>query len=191
MITDKEIKGFWKFYIWFLIRWNAVSLFAVCTVIVPPILLIWGIYWPLVFLLFFPGALILKYQFGVKGIWVLNDTKDGDFGDPAILKKYGHQNKSKVFKFIWWFSRNHSWNFNRKFKPDWKAGEYVEMMIIEQDLPDGADDFTWCEQEGIHGVNYVAYRVYAGGKVMCRYSRADKNGERQYGAGGNEYVFRI
>ncbi len=171
MITDKEIQGYWNRYDLFIILWNLVSFFGV--ILIFPI----------------PISYLLKYKFGVKGLWLLNDTKDGDFGDPEELKKAGRKEGRTIGNFIWWWKRNHSWNFNRKFTPEWNGGDVKDFRIIMQILPTGSDKFTWCSKDGVHGINYIAYRV--NGKVEVRYSRAGENHEKQLGSGGNEYRFKI
>lgn len=133
-----------------------------------------------------PFALILKYQFGVKDIWLLNDTKDGDFGNDPNWK---HYDKPKWVRFFLWFFRNHSWNFIRNFNPEWNAGEAFEYKIIKNTT--GKDvKWVWCTRLGTHGTHYIAYRVFEGGKVYCRYSTANHRKERHYGCGGERYKIK-
>ncbi len=167
-ITDKEIETYWNRYDWFIIRWNLVSFFG----------------FP-----FLPFAYILKYKFNVKGLWLLNDTVDGDFGSAKELKKAGRKVERTLSNFIWWWFRNHSRNFVEKFKPEWNGGEVDEFRILVHDIPLGAHRFEWCSKDGFHGKNYIAYRV--NGKVECRFSEADNKMQRQMGSGGNEYRFRF
>ncbi len=141
---------------------------------------------------FLPIALILKYKFGVKGIWLLNDTKDGDFGDPKELEKSGHTNKPKWFKFIWWWKENHSWNFILLFNPPWYGGEVEKFLTIKNTL-ESTDRFDWANKdEKNYGVNHCYYGI--DGLVYGRFSYASPTGlikELQLGAAGNRYKLRL
>ncbi len=168
VITDKEIQAYWNWYDWFIIRWNCVSFFG----------------FPLL-----PFAYALKYWFGLKGLWLLNGTVDGDFGNSFELWEAGRKEGRTFGNFWWWWKRNHSWNFNRKFKPEWRDGEVQEFRILLHDMPLGAHRFEWCTKAGFHGKNYIAYRIK--GKVECRYSAANDKFEKSMGSGGNEYRLRM
>jgi hypothetical protein len=176
MITDKEIQAYWNWYDWYIIRWNLVSFFG----------------FPLL-----PFAYILKYKFNVKGLWLLNDTVDGDFGSAKELKKAGRTVGRTLSNFIWWWLRNHSRNFVEKFKPEWSDGEVEDFRVIKSTVFKAGTEieqlkkirFVWCTKDGIHGLHYIAYRV--NGKVECRYSAANDKFEKSMGSGGNEYRLRI
>lgn len=171
MITDKEIATYWRNYDLFIIRWFCVSFFG----------------FPLL-----PLAYIGKYYLGGKNIWLLNDTKDGDFGDPAELRKAG-RNPGRTFgNFMWWWFRNHSWNYNRKFIPNWNGGQAEDFRIIRTSLTNEQIErnrWAWCYQNGWHGYHYIAARI--NGKIECRFSEANDKMQRQMGSGGNEYRFRF
>jgi hypothetical protein len=166
-ITDKEIKAYWRNYDLFIILWNLVSFFG----------------FP-----FIPLAYILKYWFGIKGLWLLNDTKDGDFGDPKELKKADRKIGKTWGNFWWWWFRNHSFNFNRKYIPNWNAGKAEDFRVIKSNISKH-NRWTWCSQNGVHGYHYIAARI--NGKVECRFSEASPEFQRQMGSGGNEYRFRF
>lgn len=171
MISEKEIQAFWNRWDIIMISWFLVSLFG----------------FPLL-----PFAYILKYKFGVKGLWLLNDTVDGDFGDPDVLKEYGRSNKSKLSNFIWWWFRNHSWNYISKFNPEWEGGKTKDFLIIKTTLTREQilnNPFQWCTKKGVHGLHYIAYRI--NGKVYCRYSEANAKRERIFGAGGDRFKLKI
>ena len=183
-----------------MIKWNLVSTFYVLSVVslIASILLLvfgygWGI-WLLVYGLVVPANFLLKYGMGTKGLWFFNDTVDGDFGDPKILKEYGHENKSKLFRFVWWWFRNHSWNFISEYNPPWNRGLAEDFRIIESTLiPLDATDhelrWTWCERKGVHGVHKIAARI--NGEVVCRYSEADAKKEKLFGAGGDRFKLKV
>jgi hypothetical protein len=135
-----------------------------------------------------PFALILKYLFKVKDIWLLNDTKDGDFGNDPNWKHYG---KPKIITFFLWFLRNHSWNFYRKFLPDFRrGGEIFEYRVITN-TTSNKTILMWCRRGIWLGKNYTLFRVFEKGKVFFRWSWANKDREAWFGAGGSEYKFRI
>ena len=171
MITDKGVQGYWNRYDWFIILWNLISFFGL----------------PLV-----PLAYILKYKFGVKGLWLLNDTEDGDFGSKKELEEAGRKGGKTWGNFWWWWFRNHSWNFNRKFIPQWNGGKATFFKIISSTLTKEQieeDRWTWCSKNGIHGHHYVPAII--NGKLECRFSEANDTMQRQMGSGGNEYRFRF
>jgi len=176
VITDREIKDYWSRYDWFIIKWTLVSFFG----------------FPLL-----PIAYILKYWFKVKGLWLLNDTVDGDFGSKKELKAAGRKECRTLGNFWWWWFRNHSWNFNRKFIPEWNDGECEEFRIIKSNIfkpGTNIEDqkkirWAWCSKNGIHGHHYIAARI--NGKIECRFSEANDKMQRQMGSGGNEYRFRF
>ena len=171
MITKKDLKKYWADYDLFILKWNLVSFFG---------------------FIFIPFALILKYIFKIKGIWLLNDTEDGDFGSYNELKKAGRLDKSKWSNFWWWWFRNHSWNFNRKFIPEWNGGKAESFKVISTSLTREQieeDRWTWCSKNDIHGHHYVAAII--NGKLECRFSEANDKMQRQMGSGGNEYRFRF
>ena len=178
MITDKEIESYWAKYDWFILKWNLVSFFG----------------FP-----FLPFAFILKYWFNVKGLLLLNDTPDGDFGNfkwkLKVLRKYKFIKvrwiRKLILAILWWF-RNHSWNYTRKYLPNWKDGAASFFMIISTSLTKEQIEknrWTWCSINGIHGHHYVAAII--NGKLECRFSEADNKMQRQMGSGGNEYRFRF
>lgn len=144
-----------------------------------------------------PLAILGKYVFGIKEIWLLNDTKDGDFGDfkwkLKTLRKYKRV-KAKWLKniilFILWFFRNHSWNFYRKFIPDHNAGEVHE---YEKRINTTGNNVVlqWCTRAGTHGKDYTLFRVFPDGKLFFRWSKANAKKERWFGAGGSEYKMRM
>ncbi len=171
MITEKDIQDYWASYEWFILKWNMVSFFG---------------------FLFIPLAYVLKYWFGVKGLWLLNDTEDGDFGSYNELKNAGRLDKSKWANFWWWWFRNHSWNYNRKYIPNWDNGTAEFFIIISTSLTKEQIEknrWTWCSMNGTHGHHYVAAIIK--GKIECRFSEADHKMQRQMGSGGNEYRFRF
>jgi len=171
MITDREIQRYWNQYDWFVIKWNCVSFFG----------------FPLL-----PFAYILKYKFNVKGLWLLNDTVDGDFGSENELEKAGRTADKTLGNFLWWWFRNHSTNYNRKFIPEWNGGKAEEFRIISLSLTREQilkNRWTWCSKNGIHGHHYIAARI--NGEIECRFSEATDKMQRQMGSGGNEYRFRF
>jgi len=171
MITDKEIQTYWNRYDWFIIKWDYISFFG----------------FPLL-----PFAYILKYWFNAKGLWLLNDTIDGDFGSKNELKKAGRKEGKTLGNFLWWWFRNHSTNYNRKFIPEWDGGNAEEFTIISTSLTKDQilkNRWTWCSKNGMHGHHYIAARI--NGKIECRFSEATDKMQRQMGSGGNEYRFRF
>lgn len=134
-----------------------------------------------------PFAVLLKYGLKVKGLWLLNDTPDGDFAGGQDWWK--HYNKPKWIRFILWWFRNHSWNYLMHFKPDWRGGETAEFVTIE-DTTSTDKRWIWCSRAGIHGKNYIAYRVYEDGRLFARYSKASYDREIQAGCGGNRYKLK-
>jgi len=137
-------------------------------------------------------AYILKYKFGVKGLWLLNDTEDGDFGSKKELEAAGRKEGRTWGNFWWWWFRNHSWNFNRKFIPEWNGGAFDFIMIIASSFTDEQikdNPWIWCNQKDNHGYHYVAAII--NGKLECRFSEANDKMQRQMGSGGNEYRFRF
>jgi len=202
-ITDEELEEYWERFDIFVLTWNLVSGFFISTLVAIPLVIVlvlsgntWG--WYLMpYALVVPINIILKYVFNVGGLWLFNDTKDGDTGDPEELKKANRLGKSKLSNIIWWWFRNHSWNYNRKFIPEWEDGEYQDFRVISSSLiHEGMLDsyidkirWTWCSKDGKHGHHYIAARI--NGKIECRYSEAGENLQRQMGSGGNEYRFRF
>lgn len=165
MITDKEITRFWNKWDLIIISWNLVSIFG---------------------FIFLPLALILKYKFGVKGIWLLNDTVDGDLGADWWLEERGYKNSSKFVRFIMWWFRNHSWNYINKFVPTSNGSDPFEFRIIF----DHRNIFhpVWLQDEGAF---HVCYRGKEGGPIECRYSKVTKSWIRQFGAGGHRYKLHL
>ena len=171
MITVEGIQDYWNRYDWFIIRWNIISFFG----------------FPFIWL-----AYILKYKFGIKGLWLLNDTVDGDFGSKKELEDAGREPGETWSNFWWWWFRNHSWNFNRKFIPQWNGGKAESFKVISTSLTREQieeDRWTWCSKNGIHGHHYIAAII--NGKIECRFSEANDKMQRQMGSGGNEYRFRF
>jgi len=159
LITNKEITAFWNKWDLIIISWNAVSFFG----------------FPLI-----PFAYVLKYWFGVKGLWLLNDTVDGDFGDPNELKKAGRLHKSKFLNFWWWWFRNHSWNYICKFKPSSNGGGVYEHRVLIGETYNP----VWLKEKGIF---HVCYRGEKDGRIECRYSEITDKVEKHFGAGGFRY----
>lgn len=167
LITDKEVKGFWNRFDLIIISWNVVSLIG---------------------FVFLPIALLLKYVFKVKGIWLLNDSKDGDFGDPVVLEKYGYTDKPKWFRFLWWWFRNHSWNYIEKFKPTCNSSksQVSEYRIFHDSR--GTGNTEWLQENGLF---YICYRCKETNKVYCRYSKVTDKIIKQMGAGGDRYKLHL
>jgi len=143
-----------------------------------------------------PINILLKYVFGVKNLWLFNDTKDGDFGAEWWLKETGHS-KGLWSAFLWWWI-NHSWNYIRQFIPEWKKGEVDKnsegkdiFIAIKDTLNKKTDYGRWTRASGkdvIFGTNYIAFKI--NGKTYCQYSYANKYFTLQLG-GGSEYRFRM
>lgn len=198
MITDKEISKYWRDYDLFIILWFCISLWFVLSAIsflLSLVFLIFDLYnWFPLFLfgLVIPINILLKYGFGRKGLWLFNDKENGegsgDFGDPVEIEKAGLQHKSKLYIVIWWWFRNHSWNFNRKFLPEWNHGQAEEFRVVKSNINTG-NRWEWCSKDGVHGYHYIAARI--NGQIECRFSEAGPNYQRQMGSGGNEYRFRF
>ncbi|AVR43788.1 hypothetical protein C7S20_00040 [Christiangramia fulva] len=195
-ITDSEIKEYWTWYDKLILKWNLVSFFGFITTAV-----IW--------------AFILKHVFKVKTkFWLLNDTKDGDWGDPKELAKKRlllKENAPALFKWfikldgaIWWWLRNHSWNYISRYKPEWNGGSNEGFEIIKNTTPfsneyiisrkgifEQKGIYTWLTKHmKIEGELEVAYIV--NGKLECRYSKVWKDifgrwHQKQKGSGGQYY----
>jgi len=122
----------------------------------------------------------------VKGWWFFNDSIDGDFGSPGELKKKGYQNKSKWFRFIWWWIRNHSWNYIELFIPTSNGSDVFEHRIFFN----SRNKFNpeWLNEEGSF---LVCYRGKEGGPIECRYSKVTSRWERHFGAGGHRYILHF
>lgn len=184
-ITDQEIQQAWREYRWLIITWNLVSITGFIGFVVI-------------------GNFILKNYLGYTGkLATCNDTIDGDFGNLRILLKnrlVPKNNAPKLFKLfihldaiIYWWFRNHSWNYLNAEVPEWKGGEVEDFREIECTIPeidmmekDVYNPFTKASREdGILGINHYAYRL--NGKVFVSYSEATEKREKQFGAGGNEW----
>lgn len=167
MITDKEVKSFWNKWDLIIISWNLISIFG---------------------FIFLPLALLLKYQFGVKGIWLLNDTVDGDLGADWWLNERGYRNSSKFIRFIMWWFRNHSWNYINLFKPtsNSAASQVSEYRVFHDSR--GTGNTEWLKEEGFF---YICYRCKETGKVYCRYSKITEDWEKQFGAAGDRNKLHI
>lgn len=197
MITDKEITAFWNRYDVIIISWGCVSFFFIASLLPWYYLFPWlfgiELHWAIWFYyLVVPVNFLLKYGLGIKRLWFFNDTADGDFGDPNLLKKYGLENKPKWFRFIWWTSRNITWNYISKFKPEWNNGQAEDFRIIKSTITNDAESplrWTWCDKYNTHGMHYIAARI--NGKVVCRYSTAGSKREKQMGAGGDRYILHL
>lgn len=198
MITDKEIKSFWNKWDMIIISWNIVSAFyllSIVSILLIPFVFIYELNMLLLmYPMVVPVCFLLKYVFGVKGIWFFNDTVDGDFGSEGELRKAGYLDKPKWFRFIWWWFRNHSWNYISRYNPPWNNGQAEEFRIISstvipEDEPNHPLRWTWCGKNGVHGFHYIAARI--NGEVVCRYSRASKNNQVKIGAGGDRYIFHL
>ena len=145
------------------------------------------------FIGFLSGAVIiahiLKHHFGVKGLWLQNDSKDGDFPPQWWLDKY-----DTGFKYLnailWWF-RNHSWNYICLFRqPGTPDKKYVNVLESNYNLNKG-HYLEWANhREGIYGSNYQAYRV-KNGRLCMRYSFANKWFTFQIGSGGDRYKMML
>lgn len=147
--------------------------------------------WNLVSLIgFLSGAVIvahiLKHQFGVKGLWLQNDSKDGDFPPQWWLNKY-----DTGFKYLnailWWF-RNHSWNFINKFKQPSTSDNVIVIYPKGMTKKEYADKMEWSHRKGeLYGTRYIKY--IAEGKYCERFSHANKIFAFQTGSGGDRYKF--
>lgn len=169
MITDQEIKDFWKDYDVHMDKWFLVWFFGFISTAV-----VW--------------AHILKHVFKVKTeFWLLNDTEDGDYGADWWLKREGL--KTNLYSAFRWWWRNRAWNYFMFKVPEWDAGQADEFRVIKNTIKiEDMDEGRWTKanmDKGIYGINYYCYRL--NGKVFCNYSEATQKKEKQFGAGGNEY----
>jgi len=189
MISQREIKGFWKSFWWIMIKWNLVSFFGFISTAV-----IW--------------AFILKHVFKVKTkFWLLNDT-EGDFDSGDFGAEWWLEDNDTGFLISnaikWWF-RNHSWNYISKYNPEWNNGENEEYLIIKNTVGNEINQYhkdfdkekwengiySWLKKDIEKECElYVAYRI--NGVVYCRYSKVRKDWTgrwRQYqkGVGGRRY----
>jgi|GEM_PF-5183908 len=189
-ITKTEEYGAWLELL--LIHTARFSLAAFTFPVVPCFLFVKYGHWFFLLLAFsIPIAMILKYVFGVKDLWLLNDTVDGDFGDPVEIDKKNYEDKSSEFLFLWWYSRNFNWNLYRKFLPDFRPGAEVFEEDVRINTTNKKDTLLWCKRGELTGKNYTLFRVFEGGKVYFRWSWANHRKEIWFGAGGTEYKFRM
>lgn len=139
---------------------------------------------------FLPIAFALKYWFGVKNIWLLNDTKDGDFGDPEWklrkLRKFPIKSRliRKLYLLILWYLRNSLWNLKLLTAPKWDVDDYQIVYTVKNEV---GHPMTWVTQED-RGTNFVWFRSH--GLLFFRYSSSGKF-NIQAGAAGERYNFKI
>ncbi len=189
MITDKEIQVAWLRYFCIHLQWVVIYLSG-----------------------FFTGFVIICHflkhvcKLGFK-FWLLNDTKDGDFGTAAFIRLINSKKGLSAFRtlfglfklkkglysaFLWWW-RNKAWNFYYLRKPFWSGGAVEDLRVIKCTIPEiymiqngKYNAFTKANRKNrIFGINYYAYRL--NGKVFVSYSKATEKIEKQFGAGGNEW----
>jgi hypothetical protein len=123
--------------------------------------------------------------------WLLNDTKDGDYGAQWWLLEKG-LNPGLWSAFLWWW-RNKAWNFYYLNRPLWYSGQVDEFRLLKCTIDESQmysngkyNRFTKASKENaVYGINYYAYRI--NGKVFCNKSSATPKREKQFGAGGNEW----
>lgn len=142
-------------------------------------------------------AHILKHKFGVKGLWLQNDTEDGDFGADWWIRKVNNtRNRVNLWglitvkkglwsAFCWWF-RNHSWNFIELFsQPNTADREKVIVHYANYNLNRG-HYLKWAHhKEGVYGWNFIKYT--AEGIYCIRFSYANSWFTFQIGSGGDRY----
>lgn len=129
-----------------------------------------------------PFAFLLKYEFGVKGLWLLNDTVDGDFGAEWWLKETGLKNK--FIRAIRWWLRNSVWNLKLLTAPKW-TGEYDVVQVIKNDVSNPLHWITQYER----GTNFVYYEVE--GMLYFRFSHSNKLFNVHFGMTGERYSFKL
>jgi len=194
MIQEKEYKAARRRLVFCHISRFLISAVAVLSVL--SIFFVFAFPWLIPLTLFTPGSIILKYVFKVKNVWILNDYEGNDSGQKWWLKKKGLK-PGLITSILWWF-RNHSWNYYKKFDPDWNAGQVYEyeLRINTTEIPGRETIWVWCSKYAtknnppIYGEHLLIYRVFEGGKVWFRHSKASPNKELQFGYGGNEYRWR-
>src|SRR5690606_29972288 len=131
---------FWNRFDLIMISWFLVSAFFVLSVIsffTSIVLYILGFDWWIwlyIFGLIVPINIFLKYGLKVKNLWLFNDTKDGDFGDPYEIKKAGMEDEPKLCQVIWWWLRKHSWKYISKCNPESEGGNTEDFEIIKTTL---------------------------------------------------------
>ncbi len=193
MITDKEIQKAWIEYVIIHIQWVFIYLSGFFSAFV-------------IICHFLKHVCKVRFKF-----WLLNDTKDGDYGTDAWLRLINSKKGIKAFRtlfglfelkkglysaFLWWW-RNKAWNFYYLRKPYWNAGKVDEFRVLKCTMDkidmmdkDVFNPFTKASKEdAIFGINHYAYRL--NGKVFVSYSSATERKEKQFGAGGNEWRFWV
>lgn len=181
MITGQELKGSKKRFAILMVKWFWVSFFGFWSTLV-----IW--------------EFVFKNLLKIPGFYIfMNDTKDGDYGAQWWLDEKGLS--PSIWSAVLWWIRNHSWNYIRKYLPEWDGGrvdkdkdgedefEHLILTIEEEDMKDSKGRHNRfmkaSSRKGIYGINYYVYRL--NGKVFFNYSRATPFLTIQIGAGGNEY----
>lgn len=146
-----------------------------------------------------PLAFFITYVLGIKRhplTYLLNSTKDGDFGAEWWLKREKLQ-PGKLSALRWWF-RNPAWNFNEWFNnTNFEAAFITDVLTIKNTIPKPTNPrelskhvFYWANKESGHfGTNHLYFRVK--GVVFGRFSSRTLKREFMAGAGGNRYEFRF
>lgn len=125
-------------------------------------------------------AFLLKYGFDVKGLWLLNDTKDGDFGGfqwkLQKLRKFPIKNRLiiKIYLAVLWYLRNSVWNLKNLTAPKWTA-EYTIIKIVKNEV---GNPWRWVNQAD-RGTNFI-YKEVAG-QLQFMYSHSNDVFNCQFG----------
>lgn len=110
-----------------------------------------------------PIAFSLKHDFRINippFKWMLNDTKDGDYGAQWWKDKHGIKKDSFWTAYRWWL-RNSNWNFKLLFKTP-PTGEIIKVISNEVKSP-----LFWVNQKH-RGTNHAYY--WADKRLWPRYS---------------------
>lgn len=133
-----------------------------------------------------PVAFLLKHKFGINVPpfkWMLNDTIDGDYGDPNWLNRMGLE-PGLWSAFRWWW-RNPVWNFKLLFAPKSHA-ESTIIKVFKHEV--GPTPFMWVRQD-LRGTNHLYYII--DGTLYGRFSYCNDYINIYLGIGGRRHILKI